>query len=186
MKLIASPFGYIAAVLLATISLTSVSRGDADEFAQAPTGERELILVAQAPSPPAPAATRQGPGTGAGAKGSADNPIEVRITELHTELKITQSQEDLWSPVTQVMRDNEHTMEALHKARSQKATSMTAVEDVKSYAEIAQAHADGLEKFVPAFEALYNAMSDEQKMNADTIFGRRDPTEEKNTKSKRK
>lgn len=63
---------------------------------------------------------------------------------------------------------------------------MTAVEDIKSYAEIAGAHADDLKKFAPVFEALYNSMSDEQKKNADTIFDSRDPMEKKTTKSKRK
>ena len=56
------------------------------------------------------------------------------------------------------------------KARADKAKTMTAVDDLKSYAEIADAHADGLKKFVPAFEALYASMSDAQKANANTLF----------------
>jgi hypothetical protein len=55
---------------------------------------------------------------------------------------------------------------------------MTAVDDVKSYAEIAAAHANGLQKFIPVFETLYQNMSDEQKKNADLLFGRRDPMRE--------
>jgi hypothetical protein len=56
---------------------------------------------------------------------------------------------------------------------------MTAVDDVKSYAAIADAHADGLKKFVSVFEALYNSMSDEHKKNADNVFG---PDSAKSTK----
>jgi molecular chaperone GrpE (heat shock protein) len=116
---------------------------------------------------------------------TASNAVEARIKELHAELKLTQAQEELWSKVTQVMRDNEKAMEALHKTRSERMKTMTAVQDVKSYAEIAEAHADGLKKFVPVFEALYNSMSDEQKKNADTLFSR-DPMAEKNTPAKRR
>lgn len=55
---------------------------------------------------------------------------------------------------------------------------MTAVEDLKSYAEIATAHANGLQNFIPVFEALYENMSEQQRRNADTLFGRRDPMAE--------
>jgi hypothetical protein len=174
MKHSAYPFAYTAAALLATLALADPSRADSG------------VLVAQVSSTQAPAATRQGSGPETVAKTSADNPVETRIKELHAELKITPAQEGLWSNLSQVMRDNEKVMEALHKTRSGKAKAMTAVEDVKSYAEIASAHADGLERFVPVFEALYTSMSDEQKKNADTIFGSREPMAKKNTKSKRK
>jgi hypothetical protein len=89
---------------------------------------------------------------------------------LHSTLKITPAQEELWKNVTQVMRDNAQTMEALTKARAGKAKTMTAVDDLNSYSEIAAAHADGLKKFVPVFQALYDSMSDAQKANANTIF----------------
>jgi LTXXQ motif family protein len=187
MKHIASPFAYTAAALVATLTLTDPSRADSGDLAHAPMAEAlpARVIVVQASSTQALAPTKQAPGPDALTKTSTDNPVEARITALHVELKITQAQEDLWSHVTQVMRDNENTMEALHKARSEQAKTMTAVEDVKSYAEIAGAHADGLQKFVPVFEALYNNMSNEQKKNADTIFGSRNPMAKKNTKSKR-
>jgi hypothetical protein len=47
---------------------------------------------------------------------------------------------------------------------------MTAVEDLKAYGEITDVHAEGIKKFVSAFEPLYNSMSDAQKKNADNIF----------------
>ncbi len=63
-------------------------------------------------------------------------------------------------------------MEALIKARSEKEGTMTAVEDLKSYSEFAQAHADGLKKFISVFEPLYAVMSDSQKKDADKLFHR--------------
>ena len=45
-----------------------------------------------------------------------------------------------------------------------------AVDDLRSYSETIDAHADGVKKLTSAFEALYNSMSDTQKHNADLIF----------------
>ena len=110
------------------------------------------------------------PGMATAGKVSRADRVEARIKVLHTKLNITPAQEELWNKVAQAMRDNAKTMEALIKARSEKAGTMTAVDDLKSYSEIAEAHADGLKKFVPAFEPLYAGMSDAQKKSADTLF----------------
>ena len=104
------------------------------------------------------------------AKVSKVDRTEARIKDLQTKLKITPAQEDLWKKVTEVMRDNAKTMDTLIQARFEKAKTMNTVEDLKSYSEITQAHADGLKNFIPAFEALYASMSDEQKKDADTLF----------------
>ena len=110
------------------------------------------------------------PGMATAGKASKTERVEARIKELHTKLNITPAQEELWNKVAQAMRDNAKTMEALIKARSEKAGTMTAIDDLKSYGEIADAHADGLKKFIPAFEPLYAGMSDAQKKSADTLF----------------
>jgi nitric oxide reductase large subunit len=91
---------------------------------------------------------------------------------MHGKLKITQAQEDQWAKVAQVMRDNEKTIEPLIKARVENAKTMTAVDDLKSYAEITDAHADGIKKFTPVFETLYASMSEAQKKEADVLFRR--------------
>ena len=104
------------------------------------------------------------------ARASKVDRTEARIKDLQARLKITPAQEELWNKVTQVMRDNAKTMDTLNQARFEKAKTLTAVEDLKSYSEIAQAHADGLKNFIPVFEALYASMSDDQKKDADTLF----------------
>ena len=113
------------------------------------------------------------PGMATAGKASKTERVEVRIKELHTKLKITPAQQGLWDNVTKVMRDNAITMEALIKARSEKAGAANAVDDLKSYSGIAEAHADGLKKFIPVFEPLYASMSDAQKKDADTLFHHR-------------
>jgi len=129
-----------------------------------------MVLASASPS----YAASPDPGLATAGKASKVDRVEARIKELHAKLTITPAQEELWNNVTQAMRDDAKTMEALIKARSENAKTMTAVEDLKSYSEIAQAHADGLKKFVTVFEPLYASMSDDQKKNADTLFQHRD------------
>ena len=101
---------------------------------------------------------------------TGDARIEEHINKLHTTLKITPAQEEQWKNVAQVMRENAKSVKDLTGAREKIAKTMNAVEDLKSYSEIADAHAAGLKKFIPVFETLYAGMSDEQKKNADAIF----------------
>jgi len=126
------------------------------------------FMVLASPSPSRAASPE--PGKATAGKVSRPDRVEARIKELQTKLKITPAQEELWNNVTQVMRDNAKTMEALIKARSKKASTMTAVDDLKSYGEIVEAHADGIKKFIPVFESLYASMSDAQKKDADKLF----------------
>lgn len=106
----------------------------------------------------------------AAAKASHVDRTEARIKMLHETLKITPAQEELWNALTQVMRENAKTMDTLAQARAEKTKTMNSVEDLKSYSEITDAHAEGLKKFVSAYEALYASMSDDQKKNADILF----------------
>jgi hypothetical protein len=135
------------------------------------------FMVLVSPSPSCASSPKPGPAT-AGKTSKVDR-VEVRIKELHTVLKITPAQEELWNNVTQVMRDNAKTMDTLIAARSEDLKTMTAVDDFKSYGEINQAHADGIKKFIPVFEALYASMSDAQKKNADIVFKNRDHSKSK-------
>jgi hypothetical protein len=96
--------------------------------------------------------------------------VEARIQDLHQKLKITGAQESQWNAFTEVMRDNAQSVDAVLKERSENLHAMTAVDDLRSYQKLADAHSDGLRKLVPAFEALYNTMSDDQKKTADMVF----------------
>jgi protein CpxP len=140
------------------------------------------FIVLASPSPSCAASPEAGPAVASGKASKAER-VEARIKQLYTKLKITQAQEELWNKVAQSMRDNAKTMEELIKARSEKAGTMNAVEDLKSYGEIAQAHADGIKTFVPIFEPLYASMSDAQKKDADRLFHHQG---HKKSKAKRK
>ena len=97
--------------------------------------------------------------------------VEEHIKSLHDKLNITADQEDQWSAVAQTMRDNEKAIHTLTEQRRASAGSLTAIDDLKSYQQIADEHAEGIKKLIPVFETLYDAMSDDQKKNADMVFG---------------
>lgn len=133
-------------VLLAGIAVASLSGG---AWADA----------AAAPAAPGGAAT---PGRPAG--------VEGLIGHLHQELKITPAQESLFLKVADVMREDAATMSTLAKKRADGAATMTAVDDLKSYAEISEAHAQGTKRMIPVFQELYSSMSEAQKKLADVEF----------------
>lgn len=99
-----------------------------------------------------------------------DGRVEARITSLHSKLSITADQESKWKDVTDVMHENADAIRPLIEARKANGASMNAVDDLKSYAQIADVHADGVKKFAAAFEPLYDSFSDAQKKTADAMF----------------
>ncbi len=113
-----------------------------------------------------PAASQAQPAAARPRSGGVDGLIQ----HLHDNLMITHSQEQLWQAVAKIMRENADTLNALAKTRAERADTANAIDDLKSYAEISEAHANGTKRLLPAFEALYNSMSAEQKQKADAEF----------------
>ena len=96
--------------------------------------------------------------------------VEERIAYLHSQLKITAAQEPQWKTFAEVMRTNAQNMGRLFRQRTQAEQTQSAVDNMRQYAEIAQAHADDMKQLVDAFDPLYNSFSPEQKKVADTTF----------------
>jgi LTXXQ motif family protein len=130
------------------------------------------------------ASSRQEMASATAPDSGANEPVETHIRELHKKLKITDAQKTQWDALAQVMRDNAQKMVELEKRRAADANSMTAVDVVKSYSEVIDAHEDGMKKFIPAFEDLYNSMSDSQKKLADSLFRSRARSEARKEVSK--
>jgi len=121
--------------------------------------------MAQASPAPAPAPA---------AKAAPANPhVEARIKSLHKALQITAAQEPQWQAVADLMRDNTKTTRALVEEREAKAKTMNAIDDLRAYEAIVDAHAAGVKKLMAAFETLYASLSDAQKKKADAEFRRR-------------
>jgi hypothetical protein len=96
--------------------------------------------------------------------------VEHRINELHAKLRITPAEQSQWDRFAEVMRDNARDLDQAFLQRAQQFETMSALQNLQSYEKIAEAHAQHLQKLVPAFENLYNAMPDQQKRLADQVF----------------
>ena len=107
------------------------------------------------------------------AKSAAADPVEARIKTLHSSLHITTAQEPLWNNFAQVMRENAKVMADQRKEVARNAESRSAVDTLKSYAAVIDAHADEIRKLLPTFQALYDSMSEAQKKTADAVFRHR-------------
>ncbi|AOB31170.1 hypothetical protein AKI39_11365 [Bordetella sp. H567] len=107
--------------------------------------------------------------TGAAAPAQANARVEQHIKELHAQLKITSAEEQQWAIVAQTMRDNATQIDQLIAKRESHDT-MSALDDLDSYAQITQANSDGVKKLAAVFAPLYNAMPEDQKRIADKVF----------------
>jgi protein CpxP len=112
------------------------------------------------------------PGTSPAAKTAFAGRVEQRIKSLHDQLKITAAEAPQWDAVAQAMRDSAQAVGELVRERREKAATMNAVDDLRSYQAIAEAHAAGVAKLASAFEKLYAVMPPEQQKIADAVFAR--------------
>jgi len=135
--------------------------------------------LAQSSQAPAPAAPQGAPPPAAASSPIAGHPVpgktaaervEHRINELNAQLRITPTEQQQWDQFAAVMRENARDMDQAFMQRAQQFQSMNAVQNMESYEQIAEAHAQHLQKLVPAFQNLYNTMPDQQKRLADQVF----------------
>jgi periplasmic protein CpxP/Spy len=126
-----------------------------------------LPPTAAPPSPTAAAA----PSSGSQAPSAATQAAaDQRIRMLQSQLGITEAQMPLWSAFAQAMRDNAAATDALFTQRAGAVATMSAPDNMHSYAQIARAYADNTERLATAFDGLYASLSDTQKQAADTLF----------------
>jgi hypothetical protein len=142
----------LASLLLPAMALPNLA------FAQtpAPVGDSSSATT----KPKAPTAKAASP---------ADR-VEKHIADLHAELRITPAQQSEWDQFAQIMRENAANMDKVLEQRRAGFESMNAADNMQSYAEIAQQHAQDMQKLATTFKALYATLSDDQKKNADAVF----------------
>jgi protein CpxP len=130
-----------------------------------------LAQPAQSPAPAVPPAVSASPMPAQPAAGkNAEERVETHIKQLRAQLRITPAEEPQWQQFAAVMRDNARDMDQAFMQRAQQYPTMSAVQNMQSYEQIAEAHAAHLQKLVPAFANLYNAMPEQQKQHADQVF----------------
>lgn len=101
---------------------------------------------------------------------SAVDHTEARIKQLQDSLKITPAQQELWTNLTLVMRENAKEHDSLSKDKSEITKTMNAVEAMKFHSQMTESRLAQQKKLIPTFEALYVSMTDDQKKVTDEIF----------------
>jgi protein CpxP len=150
-----------------SIRLTMMPALVAGLFAAAP-----LMAQTTAATPATTPATASAPAPAAASASAThrDTMVERRITELHAKLKITPAEQKPFDDFAQAMRDNATRMDQLVSDHRTMAQTATAVDQLKAYSDMAQAHAEEVSHLVTPFSTLYAALSPEQKKMADQSF----------------
>lgn len=156
MKTIRSSHLASAAAIFALVALPGAALAQSAAAAPASTAS------AAAASPMTPSDTA--------ADKTMEQRVESHIKQLHAQLRITPAEQPQWERFAQVMRANARDMDQAFMQRAQQYPTMNAVQNMQSYEQIAQAHVEHLQKLVPAFDALYNAMPVQQQKLTDQVF----------------
>jgi len=88
-------------------------------------------------------------------------------------LRSRRTKKSVWSHVSQVMLDNASAIDGAVKNRTGMAKDMTAIDDLRSYQAIVEAHAEGIKKLVIAFKPLYKRCRRRKQKHADAVFAHR-------------
>lgn len=179
---------------LATALLITTMLASAPAWAQTSGSQAAPSAVTPAPAASTPAATADAPNASAPsaettpqrrrthhARAASAVPrgetieamVEKRIDDLHRQFHITPGESAEWDKFAQLMRDNAKELDQAYADRARKLDSMSAVDNMQSYAQIEQLRAQQVQKLVPAFQALYASLSDQQKQTADAVFRNR-------------
>lgn len=119
---------------------------------------------------PSRAAETGKPAAGKPAESRAMARVDRRIADLHAKLHITAAEDPQWQQFAAVMRQNAAAMDRIFAERVKTFALLSAVDNMKSYAHIAEQHAQNMQRLASAFEQLYEVMSPAQKKTADDVF----------------
>ena len=129
-----------------------------------------LLSAPLAGGPAAAQSAGQSAAASSPAGGSVEARVDAFIKKLHAQLHITAAEKTEWKAFTRVMRQNARHMERAFNKRLRDLDTMNAVDSLKSYERLAEAHVKRLKRLVPAFEKLYAALPAKQKKLADKVF----------------
>jgi periplasmic protein CpxP/Spy len=154
-----------SALMIAALALPVAAMAQTTPPTAAPAATGAPAATAAASAPATHAATR----TTGHRPPSADR-VEARITELHSELKITPAEETQWDAFADVMRSNATAVNQAYTDRSTKISTMNAADNMSSYAALTMQHAQNLQKLAASFQTLYASLSPDQQKTADQVF----------------
>jgi len=163
-------FRQSAFISTAVIGLAAMSATAAPPSAGEPTPVAPPASTPPTSTPPASSDGSAANQTAPDTRQSMEARVDQRIQDLHAKLQITAAQEPEWQKFAQTMRDNARKMDQAFESRMNQMETMSALDNMRSYAHISEQHAHDVQSLLPPFQALYGKMSQSQKQAADQVF----------------
>jgi hypothetical protein len=112
-----------------------------------------------------------GQGMGPGMMMGSGPMVEGRLAYLKAELAISDAQAALWDGYVSAVKARATTMQDMHNSMMQVMQAGNAVARLQAHTQAMQSMVDSMKALLPPTEALYAALSDEQKKKADLLLG---------------
>jgi hypothetical protein len=109
-------------------------------------------------------------GMGHGAMMHSVPMMEGRLAYIKADLEITDAQLAAWNAYADAVRARHGTMESMHAEMMKTKESGNALERMDARIKAMESKVEGLKALKPTVEALYAALSDEQKKKADQLL----------------
>jgi LTXXQ motif family protein len=97
--------------------------------------------------------------------------MEGQLAYVKAELGITDAQREAWDAYANAIKSRATTMEGMHTAMIQAMQTGSALERMEARSNAMQIMIESMKAIKPATEALYKALTDEQKKKADLLLG---------------
>jgi len=97
--------------------------------------------------------------------------MEGQLAYVKAELGITDAQREAWDAYANAIKSRATTMEGMHTAMIQAMQTGSALERMEARSNAMQILIESMKAIKPATEALYKALTDEQKKKADLLLG---------------
>ena len=97
--------------------------------------------------------------------------MEGQLAYVKAELGITDAQREAWDAYANAIKSWATTMEGMHTAMIQAMQTGSALERMEARSNAMQILIESMKAIKPATEALYKALTDEQKKKADLLLG---------------
>lgn len=159
-------YGAAIAVLLTTTAATAQPAASA----RVPIPPPAASIAAPFAAPPLPGDATTG--RAQPPSPAAEAGVDRRINVLRLRLGISAAQLPLWEALAHAMREDALSTDVLLAQRAAAVASMSAVDNMNSYARVVRTYADNTERLANAFYRLYVSLSPAQRRAADTLVRR--------------
>jgi hypothetical protein len=116
------------------------------------------------------AADQSAPAANAAMGDAASKHVDAQIARLQEQLHITAAQMQQWNALAAVMRENAKRV-ILSRADRAKIHPTNVIDELYAARRESQASTERLERVIPAAEALFAVLANEQKAKANLLFG---------------